>query len=56
MGTSSDVDPLVGQHHEDQRDVEGNQRAGESVWLVDHEDTGRGVALALAPLINLVKR
>lgn len=49
-----DVDPLVGQHHEDQRDVEGHHRAGEGVWLVDHEDTGGGVAaLAVAPLLNL---
>ena len=51
-----DVDPLVGQHHEDQRDVEGHQRAGEGVWLVDHEDTGRGIAaFTVAPLLNLVK-
>lgn len=52
--TGRDVDPLVGQHHEDQRDVEGHHRAGEGVWLVDHEDTGGGVAaLAVAPLLNL---
>lgn len=51
-----DVDPLVGQHHEDQRDVEGHHGAGEGVWLVDHEDTGGGVAaLAVAPLLNLPK-
>ena len=49
-----DVDPLVGQHHEDQGDVEGHHRAGEGVRLVDHEDAGRGVAgVAVAPLLNL---
>lgn len=51
-----DVDPLVGQHHEDQRDVEGHQGAGERVRLVDHEDAGRSVAAVVeAPLVNLVK-
>lgn len=54
--TGRDIDPLVGQHHEDQGDVEGHHRAGEGVWLVDHEDTGCGVAaLVVAPLLNLVK-
>lgn len=54
--TGCDVDPLVGQHHEDQRDVEGHHGAGEGVWLVDHEDTGCGVAaLAVAPLLDLVE-
>lgn len=54
--TGRDVDPLVGQHHEDQRDVEGHHRAGEGIWLVDHEDTGCGVAaFAVAPLLDLVK-
>lgn len=55
MCSGGDIDPLVGQYHEDQRDVEGHHRASEGVWLVDHEDTGRGVAaLAVAPLLNLV--
>jgi len=55
--SSCDVDPLVSQHHEDQRDVEGYQRAGEGIWLVDHEDTGGGVvAPAEAFLINLEKK
>lgn len=56
QGVSScrDVDPLVGQHHEEQRDVEGHHGAGQGVGLVDHEDTGGGVAaLAVATLLDL---
>lgn len=54
VGPGRDVDPLVGQHHEDQGDVEGHHGAGEGVRLVDHEDAGSGVAaLAVAPLLNL---
>lgn len=54
VGPRRDVDPLVGQHHQHQGDVEGHQGAGERVWLVDHEDTGGGVAApAVAPLLDL---
>lgn len=54
MSSRRDVDPLVGQHHEEQRDVEGHHGAGQGVRLVDHEDAGGGVAaLAVAPLLDL---
>lgn len=57
VGPSCDVDPLVGQHHQHQGDVEGHQGAGEGVWLVDHEDTGGGVAApAVAPLLDLTPK
>lgn len=56
VGARGDVDPLVGQHHEDQGDVEGHHGAGEGVRLVDHEHAGGGVvALAVAPLLNLTE-
>jgi len=56
VGAGRDVDPLVGQHHEDQRDVEGHHGAGEGVRLVHHEDAGRGVgAVAVATLFDLVE-
>lgn len=56
VGSGCDVDPLVGQHHQDQWDVEGHQRTGEGVWLIDHEDTGRGVAaFTVASLLDLVR-
>lgn len=34
-----DVDAVIGQHHEEKRDVEGHHGAGDGVGLVDHEDT-----------------
>lgn len=34
-----DIDAVIGQHHEQKRDVEGHHRAGDGVGLVDHEDT-----------------
>lgn len=43
MLLSSDIDSVIGQHHEEKRDVEGHHRAGDSIGLVDHEDTPRGV-------------
>lgn len=41
------IDALVGEHHQTQWDVEGHHRAGESIWLVHHEHTHRGVATEL---------
>lgn len=43
MLLSCDIDAIIGQHHEEKRDVEGHHRAGDGVGLVDHEDTVRGV-------------
>lgn len=55
MGPGRHVDPLIGQDHEDQRDVEGHHGAGQSVRFVHHEDARRGVtALAVAPLLDQV--
>lgn len=39
MLLSSDIDTVIGQHHEEKRDVEGHHGAGDGVGLVDHEDT-----------------
>lgn len=47
-----DVDALVRQHHQDQRYVEGHDRAGQCIWLVHHKHTHRGVAREL-PLLYL---
>lgn len=49
------VDPLVGQHHKDEGDVEGHHRAGEGVWFVHHEDTSGVAAYNLAPFRNLAQ-
>lgn len=38
-----DIDAIIGQHHEEKRDVEGHHRAGDGIGLVDHEDTIRRV-------------
>lgn len=45
MLLSCDIDAVVGQHHEEKRDVEGHHRTGDGVGLVDHEDTVRGVGV-----------
>lgn len=39
MLLSSDIDTVIGQHHEEKWDVEGYNGAGDGVGLVDHEDT-----------------
>lgn len=39
MLLSSDIDAVIGQHHEEKWDVEGHHGAGDGVGLVDHEDT-----------------
>lgn len=39
MLLSRDIDAVIGQHHEEKRDVEGHHGAGDGVGLVDHEDT-----------------
>ena len=43
MLLSCDVDAIIGQHHEEKRDVEGHHRAGDGIGLVDHEDAVRRV-------------
>lgn len=39
MLLTCDADTIIGQHHEQKWDVEGHHRAGDSIGLVDHEDT-----------------
>lgn len=39
MLLSGDIDTVIGQHHEEKRDVEGYNGAGDGIGLVDHEDT-----------------
>lgn len=38
-----DIDAVIGQHHEEKRDVEGYHGTSDGIGLVDHEDTVRGV-------------
>lgn len=38
-----DIDAVIGQHHEEKRDVEGYHGTSDGVGLVDHEDTVRGI-------------
>lgn len=47
MLLSCDVDAIIGQHHEQKRDVEGHHRTGDGVGLVDHEDTVRRVGVLM---------
>lgn len=49
-----DVDAVVGQHHQEEGNVEGHHGAGNGVWLVDHEYAVSGVgSLVELPLLNL---
>lgn len=49
-----DVDAVVGQHHQEEGNVEGHHGAGNGVWLVDHENAVGGVgSLVELPLLNL---
>lgn len=49
-----DVDAIIGQHHQQEGKVEGHHRAGNGIWLVDHEYAVRGVgSLVELPLLNL---
>lgn len=49
-----DVDAVVGQHHQEEGNVEGHHGAGNGVWLVDHEYAVSSVgSLVELPLLNL---
>lgn len=45
MLLGGDIDAVIGQNHEQKRDVESHHRAGDGVGLVDHEDTVGGVGV-----------
>lgn len=45
MPLSCDIDAIIGQHHEEKRDVECHHRAGDGIGLVDHEDAVRRVSV-----------
>lgn len=50
-----DVDAIIGQHHQQEGKVEGHHRAGNGIWLVDHEYAVRGVgSLVELPLLNQI--
>lgn len=54
MLPGGDVDAVVGQHHQEEGNVEGHHRAGNGVWLVDHEYAVGGVgSLVELPLLDL---
>lgn len=49
-----DVDAVVGQHHQEEGNVEGHHGAGNGIWLVDHEYAVSGIgSLVELPLLNL---
>lgn len=51
MLLTCDADTIIGQHHEQKRDVEGHDGTGASIGLVDHEVTvRRGGILVEFPL------
>lgn len=58
MCHGSDVDTLVGQDHEGQRDVEGHRRADQGIWPIDQKHTTCvvGASCQGSSLFNLERR